>query len=296
MPLAPAPGLVVLDGYRLTSPLGEGTSGSVWLASAPDGVEVAVKLLPAEGEAFARQEVAALEGLAPHPGVVSLQAHGAWGDGYAVVLAHVPGVPLGDRLRGGPVPLHLALGWVAEAAEGLAHLHREGVVHRDVKAANLLLRPDGSVVWIDLGLAVAPGTQGAGEGSVHTMPPEQIAEDPVGPSADIYSLGALLYRLVAGRYPYHDANPVVVLARHGQAPVPPLPASLRLPAPVAAVLPGLLRRMLAKAPGERPGADEVAATLRSLVPHAVPSSGPWHLVALAAALIVLVSIAGWLFA
>jgi serine/threonine-protein kinase len=285
-----------LMSYTLVEPLGEGASASIWRAEGPEG-PVALKWVGPAFEGFAQQEVRALGAAGEHEAVVGLRAvmQEQELEGVGLVLELVEGDTLADLLRAGGVPLHRALAVVASAADGLAHLHARGVVHRDVKAANLMVRPDGTAVWIDLGLASVGGEASEGQGSVHTMPPEQIAEEPVGAPADVYSLGAVLYRAVAGRYPFHSANVVEVLAQHRQAPMPPLPPEARLPAPVQAVLVPLLERMLAKSPEERPSAAEVAQTLRQLVPHAEPEGFPWHLVGLSVLLIGLVSLVGLFF-
>lgn len=261
-------GATILGGIRLKAPL-DGQHPRVWAADDAEGRPVVVKWLPATERAFAEQEVAALERLPPHPGVVALRAHGALGEGWAVVTTWAPGRALTERFQEG-LAVDDGLAALARAAEGLAHLHAHGVVHRDAKAANL--RVDGTTVtWVDLGLAAVAGGHAQGQGSGHTMAPEQVQGAACTGATDVYALGVLLYRLLAGRYPFHARNPAELAALHLHAEVPPLPATV--PPPLAA----LVGAMLVKDPAARPSAREVAALLALAPPDARPTPAvvPW---------------------
>jgi serine/threonine-protein kinase len=107
-------------------------------------------------------------------------------------------------------------------------------------------------------------------GSSHTMPPEQVQGQTAGPRADVYSLGALAFRMVCGRYPFHASSPVQVLAMHAHAKVPSLSERAKQAIRVPRGLESLLQAMLAKAPEERPSAAEVSDRLAALA--AVPQA------------------------
>jgi serine/threonine-protein kinase len=158
-------------------------------------------------------------------------------------------------------------------ARALAAAHAHGLVHRDVKPANVLLGPGGAKVT-DFGIAKAATSAtltrtGMVLGSANYVAPEQAQGDDVGPAADQYSLGCVLFEAVTGRTPYTGANPVAIATQHVSAPVPDPRADLPdLPAPAA----DLIRRALAKHPADRfPSATALADALSTA---ADPDQGP----------------------
>ena len=271
-PVTGAPGSTVagtvqpaIAGFRLARRLAEGRRANVWLALDARGAPVALKL--AAGGSFAR-EFARADRLA-HPHVLRVIEHGhAAGVAY-LAMEYAAGGSLAARL-GQAVPSAQALRWLAEVASALAQMHRAGLVHRDVKAANLLLRADGTLLLADFGMAVARGhrEEGAPRGAVFGTPrslaPEQAQGAPAAPAADVYGLGVLLHELLCGRPPFDGETPLEVLSQHLVARVP------LLPAPHAALQP-LLEALLAKDPAQRlPDADAVLTALAasdSLFPH-----------------------------
>jgi hypothetical protein len=231
----PRPGDVVA-GHRLERVLGEGGMGAVYLGASERGERRAIKLAPPdagpeERERFER-EAQALAKLPPHPHVV--RVHGAGRDGGAsyCLLEWIEGRSLDDELRAGPLAVDRALDVAEQIAHGLEHVHRAGLVHRDVKPSNILLRADGTAVLADFGLALdltrtRMTETGMALGTPEYMAPEQAeGRKDIGPAADVWGLGATLYRAVAGAPPFHGATRFELLkAILERDPVPP--SSLR---------------------------------------------------------------------
>lgn len=286
-------GTVVLGRYRLARPVASGATGQVWLATDVGGDHdtsdrvVAVKLVDAR---YRKRAVAEAEVLAHlhHPNLVRLLDQGPAERGaYALVMAFVDGDSLANLMKGrGPWAdvdgVRHALKIGAELCDGLAHAHAHGIVHGDVKAANVLVgettrvtdrggagvEPElAAVVLVDFGIGRTESSPRTSlddltVGSVHTMAPEQVRNDPSDRRSDVYAVGVLLYRMLAGRYPFHSINPAIVLGAHLRA-APPAMGSvcpvLRLPPGVEDLIMGCLR----KEPHERPlEAAALAAALR----------------------------------
>ena len=174
---------------------------------------VAVKLLaenlagdPSFEKRFVRE--ARLAARLSHPNVVSVYDAGEDGGRPYIVMEYVEGETLADLLaRRGRIPPDEARGLALQAANGLAHAHAAGLVHRDVKPQNLILRGDGTLKIADFGIARAAEatalTQaGTVLGTAAYLSPEQALGEEVGPAADVYSLGAVLYELLTGRPPF----------------------------------------------------------------------------------------------
>src|SRR5262249_42199370 len=131
----------------------------------------------------------------------------------------------------------------------LAHAHRSGIVHRDVKPANVLLSSDGQPRLTDFGIALAVAAlpaANAGRGSPYSMSPQQRQGAPASPADDIYGFGAMLYELLSGYPPFYPNEAAAVRAGGAQAGPAPLPAT------IPATLAGLVGRMLAPSPRQRP--------------------------------------------
>jgi tRNA A-37 threonylcarbamoyl transferase component Bud32 len=250
--------------------------GEVWRAE--DTVlerEVAAKVLKqeyADDPTFrARFEAEARNAAAlHHPNVASvfdfgeLDAHDDSGTRRPfLVMELVPGQPLSAWLRGGePMPPERAADVVAQAADAIAAAHALGIVHRDVKPANLLVTPDGTVKITDFGIARAIDgaafTQtGQIIGTPHYISPEQAEGRPATEASDIYALGVVLYECLAGRRPFLRDTPIQVALAHVRDDVPPLDE--QVPARLRAVV----DTALAKAPERRfASAADMALALR----------------------------------
>ncbi|GAA4244931.1 serine/threonine-protein kinase [Dactylosporangium darangshiense] len=261
----------VLGGrYRLGDVLGTGGTSVVWRAR--DEVlarDVAVKVLsgPHTADAAARLrirvEARAAASLA-HPNVAQIYDFGETvEDGQRIpyiVMELVPGPTLAQRATNDDVPPAEALRICAEIAAGLAAAHADGMVHRDVKPANVILAPTGAKV-VDFGVAAAtdPATTVDDEvlGTPAYLAPERIANGPVTPASDVYSLGVLLYLLLTRRLPWAVTDAAEVLEAHLHRRPAPLPELDGVPPHVTA----LCLRCLAKDPADRPTAHELAVAL-----------------------------------
>jgi len=161
-----------------------------------------------------------------------------------------------------------ALRYVRQMAAALGALHEVGVLHRDVKPGNLLLRQDGSVAFIDFGLArqlrLESDITGVGTifGTPHYMSPEQGHGSPLDERSDLYSLGVVLHEMLTGEKPYSAETPLAVIYMHANASIPRLPYSL-------AHLQPLLDGLLAKKPADRlASAAAIVATIDALLASA----------------------------
>jgi eukaryotic-like serine/threonine-protein kinase len=171
------------------------------------------------------------------------------------------------RMRGGMTP-HDALRNAAQVARALGVVHKAGVLHRDVKPGNVMVRDDGSLALIDFGLAryaaldYEISDHGQIFGTPHYMSPEQGHGEPIDARSDLYSVGIMLYEMLAGRKPYSAENPMAIIYMHRKAPLPVLAAAL-------APLQPVLERLLAKQPDDRfesgaAAADAMEAAAASL--------------------------------
>ena len=269
----------VVDGllagrYRLLSRLGSGGHGEVWRARDERlGRDVAVKVLRPEladdedVQARFRAEARAAGGLRS-PGIAAVFDFAEGDQGAWLVMELVDGVPLSQVLRSaGRLPVDRTLDVVEQAAAALQVAHDGGVVHRDVKPGNLLLRADGRLSVTDFGIASAAGAApltrtGQVVGTAAYLAPEQASGRPVTGAADVYALGVVAYECLTGARPFERDGQVAVLLAHISEPPPPLPPDV--PGPVA----GLVHRMLAKDPADRPASArdvqrEAAALRRS---------------------------------
>ncbi|GAB2606610.1 hypothetical protein Aab01nite_01740 [Paractinoplanes abujensis] len=265
-----APGAMLSDRYRLTRRLAAGGMGEVWRGE--DVMlhrQVAIKvMLPAlrndrEFVTRFRTEARMMAALR-HPGIVQVYDYGETADGDYLVMEFVEGIPLAKRIeqagRLGPAE---TMTIVAQVADALQVAHEAGIVHRDVKPANLLVRPGGAIVLVDFGVArsaTANGLTGTNVvlGSANYMAPEQAEGKPIGPPTDVYALGAVAYCCLTGRPPYIGDNPLQVMTQLVYGDLPTLPPDV--PQPVAA----LVLRTLAKEPSHRfASAAELAAAARA---------------------------------
>ncbi|WP_193311449.1 serine/threonine-protein kinase [Georgenia satyanarayanai] len=250
------------DRYELRRVVGRGGMGRVWAArDVWSGREVAVKTaLPGEGGALRRE--AALAAAVDHPGVVDVHDVGHDGVTAYLVMELVDGPDLAAVLDDGPVPPTEAMRIGHGVADALAAVHGAGVVHADVKPANVVLTDD-TVVLVDFGVAAA-SQDDAGPvtfGTAPYMAPEQVASAPATPASDVYALGCLLTATLTGRPPFTADSPTEVLQHHVRASAPRLRELLP---DVPARLDDLVARMLDKDPAARCSAAEVRDLLAEL--------------------------------
>jgi serine/threonine protein kinase len=196
------------------------------------GREVAVKVLAEryaadEGirQRFKREALAAAR-LSGEPGAVTIFDVGEWQERPFIVMEYLTGGSLEDWLRReGAQPPARALEWLEQAAAALDAAHRHGIVHRDVKPANLLLNDRAEVRVADFGIASAAGFEsltltGTVLGTAGYLSPEQAAGERAGPASDLYSLAVVAYELLSGRRPFESDSPTAEAAAHVNAPVP----------------------------------------------------------------------------
>jgi hypothetical protein len=249
-----------LGRYRITERIGSGAIGTVYRALDPvlDRV-VAIKTLNpdlpdevlAEMKArFVREARSA--GRLNHPNIVTVYDAGVDGGVAYIAMEYLEGSSLESLLRsGGRLAFDRAADIVAQVAEGLDYAARFGIVHRDIKPANIMVSPAGVAKITDFGLAYVPSSSMTQTGSILGSPkyiaPEQVLDQPLDPRADIFSLGVVLYELLAGRTPFEAPGIDLLALLDRIAKDPAAPISAQRPD-----LPGGLDALLARALAKRP--------------------------------------------
>jgi TolB-like protein len=279
MPLAPG---VRLGPYEILAPLGAGGMGEVYRArDVRLRRDVAVKVLP---ESFTQdasrrrrfeQEALAASALS-HPNILTIHDTGAEAGVPFVVFELLEGETLRERLRGGALPESAVVDLGVQIANGMAAAHEKGIVHRDLKPENVFLTRSGLLKILDFGLAKLTQSEpsgkpaseeetlsavtGAGEvmGTVGYMSPEQVRGQAVDARSDLFSIGCVLYEMLAGRRPFSGSSSVETLSAILRDEPRPLSAEA-LPSPLERVV----RRCLKKSPEERfQSARDLAFALR----------------------------------
>ncbi|TJZ42527.1 serine/threonine protein kinase [Streptomyces piniterrae] len=275
-------GRVIAERYELSALLGQGGMGQVWIGyDRRLDRRVGVKLLrpdrvagTPDGEEMRRRFVRECRVTAQvdHPGLVTVHDAGSDDEDLYLVMQYVEGADLSDHLaEHEPYPWPWAVSVAAQLCAVLAAVHAVPIVHRDLKPRNVMIRPDGSLVVLDLGIASALDTDttrlthtGSPIGSPAYMAPEQAMGGAVGPHTDLYALGVLLHELLSGTVPFAASTALGVLHRHlHEEPVP----VRRLRPDVPEALEALVLRLLRKDPQARPAdAQQVYQALTPLLP------------------------------
>ena len=249
-------------------PLGSGGSGSVWLAlDERNGLDVALKIIPREGKAAARAEREALAARRlRHERCVRAYDVGHDSSHVYIAYEYVPGRTLRETIRAGALSDRDAVAVAAQVLDALAHAHRAGIVHRDVKPANILVEDcdELAIRLLDFGLAQFDGADtltavGDVPGTLAYISPERLAGGDATPESDVWSVGVLLWETLTDRHPFWGV-PIQEVANSIQAGAPPLATERR----------GLPRRLVAAVdaalaidPAARPNASDLAAELRN---------------------------------
>jgi serine/threonine protein kinase len=279
--------------FRLMRPLGEGGMGKVWLATHLGlGRDVALKVLHRTVHAVDdhrkrfEREAQAL-GRLVHPGIVQALDFGTMEDGrHFLAMEYVDGETLSTRLEGGrTVSWQQALALITPVVDALAYAHGQGVLHRDLKPDNLMIdRATGQVLILDLGLArIAQPLDGDSSlfgltdakmalGTPAYSAPEQLRGELMDERADLYGVGAILFRLVAGTPPYPGQGLAEVVAGQRSGPPPEL-AQVAPDRSRPKAFDRLVRELLQNDPARRPAsAARVAERLRKL---SAPRTARW---------------------
>ncbi|MFF5440646.1 protein kinase [Streptomyces achromogenes] len=270
--------------------IGQGGMGQVWTAyDRRLDRRVAVKLL--RPDKVAGQEADELRrrflrecritAQVDHPGLVTVHDAGSEGDELFLVMQYVDGADLSDHLaEHDPYPWPWAVAVAAQLCAVLSAVHAVPIVHRDLKPRNVMVKQDGTVTVLDLGVASVMDTDttrlthtGSPIGSPAYMAPEQAMGGAVGPYTDLYALGVLMHELLSGEVPFAGSTALGVLHRHLYEP--PLPVR-RIRPEVPEALEALVLRLLAKDPQHRPAsAQEVYEELALLLPaRGTPTGAP----------------------
>jgi serine/threonine protein kinase len=270
-----------LGPYQVSQLLGKGGMGEVYLAQDTRlDRKVAIKVLPPDStrnEEHVRrfeQEAKAASAL-NHPNILTIYDFGAVGDHCYIAMEYVEGRTLRNLLGGGRLPATQALECAAQCADGLAAAHAAGIIHRDIKPPNIMVRPDGYVKILDFGLAKLDGppsiTQddktaltvtGQIMGTAQYMSPEQSRGQELDARTDVWSLGAVLYEMVSGKSPF--AGPTMSDTMASVLTRDPEPLSA-IGIPPGEPLDRILQKALAKDPRQRyQSMADMAVDLRRL--------------------------------
>jgi serine/threonine-protein kinase len=291
-----APNSVVGEGWRVTREVGRGRVGAVFEASGAEGSRVAIKVLLPEWRAnervverFAREARVLMRLKTPHVGKLLDAGNLDAADGGLpyLVLEFLEGTDL-ERLleKNGRLPMVDAIGWCADACDGVAEAHELGVIHRDLKPSNLFLASRGDdeplVKVLDFGIAAGEPAQQASSkltnvdalvGSPAYMPPEQImSPSDVDPRSDVWSMGALLYELVTGDLPFRGDSELQLFAN--VMTKPPLPMRAHFGSSPPEAVERVIAKCLRRSREERyPSMSALASALRAAAVDAVAPNG-----------------------
>ena len=302
-----APGTKI-DAYEIVAAVDAGGMGDVYKATDTRlNRTIALKFLPLEltrdEKAKARfiQEAQAASAI-DHPSICTIYDIGETGDGQIyLAMAYYAGGTLRDRLGDGPLPIDEAVEVVVQVALGLEKAHALGIVHRDIKAANLMFTEDGQPKIVDFGLVKLLGKGGLTEpgmtlGTVGYMCPEQLLGQDIDARADVWSLGVVLFEMVTGTLPFQRPQAVATVTAILEDTPPPM-GELRSGVPPE--LDRIVARMLSKDPAFRyQSVSDLVAELRRFQresEHVDPTSTSTRRIILAASAALLAGVAGVLW-
>ncbi|HSH92284.1 MAG TPA: protein kinase [Ramlibacter sp.] len=248
-----------LKGYRFQRKIGAGGMTEVFLAvRESDELPVVLKVLDASGNAVSEhlarfiQEYTLLSKI-DHPHVIRIYDQGFTDDHAYIAMEYFEHGDLRSEITGG-MDQQRVLAIVYQVTEALDAIHSLGIIHRDLKPENIMRRADGSVALADFGIAKAmmqpenmamtQTRHGDVVGTPYYLSPEQAAGTPITLQSDLYSLGVMMFEMLAGERPFRADSLDVLLARHLSAPTPALPAA-------HAALQPVVERLMAKKPGDR---------------------------------------------
>ncbi|MEP6823391.1 MAG: protein kinase [Ramlibacter sp.] len=274
---APGEAPLRLRGYRLTRKIGSGGMTEVYLAvRESDGLAVVLKVLDASGKAATEhlsrfiQEYTLLSKI-EHPHVIRIYDQGFTDDHAYIAMEYFEQGDLRAELTAGMTQPRV-IEVISQVAQALGAIHTRGVIHRDLKPENIMRRADGTVALADFGiaksmlqadnLALSQTRHGDVVGTPYYLSPEQASGQKITPPSDLYSLGVMMFEMLAGQRPYRADSLDLLLANHLTAPTPALPAA-------HAALQPVVEKMMAKKPGERhPTAAALLADLQALAERA----------------------------
>ncbi|GAA4144037.1 hypothetical protein GCM10022251_03140 [Phytohabitans flavus] len=271
-----SPGVLLGGRYRLDERIASGGMGDVWRGTDEVlGRTVAVKsLLPAllEEPGFAERFRGEARTMATinHPGVVDVYDYGSDQQIAFLVMEYVEGDALSRTLgRVGRLTPARTMALVAQAADALQAAHEKGIVHRDVKPGNLLVRPNGTLVLTDFGIARSAmvgqlTAAGSVLGTASYISPEQAAGGTATAASDIYALGVVAYQCLSGHRPFEGDNPLEIAMKHVREQARPLPGDI----------PPAIRRIVDQSMAKDPGARfQTAALLGAVARQAAATLG-----------------------
>lgn len=278
-----------LGHYVIVAPLGAGGMGTVYRARDTRlDRDVALKFLTAAGPGEAARLLAEAKAASAlnHPGICTVHEVVDAANRAFIVMELIEGVSLEGLVRPGGLPAEAVTRHGVQIAEALAHAHARGLVHRDLKSANVIVTPEGRLKILDFGLAerlppddaqaatrtsrTLAGAGGVLAGTLHYMAPELLRAEPATPRSDVWALGVVLYELAAGRRPFDGPSAVDVTSSIVKDVPPPLPA--RVPGFVRTVI----GRCLEKEPDRRYAtAADVRAALEAGGTSDAGLSGGW---------------------
>src|SRR5437879_5557991 len=259
-----------LGNYRILEKIGAGGQGTVYKATDTKlGRAVVIKVLPPEltlKEANLKrfEREARLASALDHPNICTIFDLNDIEGVHFIAMQYVEGKNVRDLVNGRPLDLRSALSIAIQVADALDAAHARGIIHRDIKAGNVMVTPSGQAKVLDFGLAKLMDGKGTGPGGIHHTDlteigipygtatyaaPEQARGDKVDARADIFSTGVLLYEMLTGTWPFQGKTSVDV--RHAVLHEDPVPLDQARPGPTPPRLQAILDRALAKNPKDR---------------------------------------------